>query len=98
MIWPFELRPFLIPLSVSFNHCIVQAVDFRLIPMADPFTRIPPVSPNALHLEEIPSEFRDEFTCLMQRIDFLEAESIREQVHAAREELRGPDHRRVPLH
>jgi hypothetical protein len=49
--------------------------------MADLFTRLPPVSPDALHLEEIPREFRDEFTRLMQRIDFLEAESICEQVH-----------------
>jgi hypothetical protein len=54
-----------------------QAVYFRFIPMVDPFARVPPVSPDALHLEEIPREFRDEFTRLMQRIDFLETESIR---------------------
>jgi hypothetical protein len=61
--------------------------------MADPFARLPPVSPDTLQLEEIPRKFRDEFTSLMQRIDFLEAESIRgsirDQVHAACEELRG---------
>jgi hypothetical protein len=44
--------------------------------MVDPFARVPPVFPDALHLKEIPREFRHEFSCLMQRIDFLEAESI----------------------
>jgi hypothetical protein len=65
--------------------------------MADPFARLPPVSPDVLHLKEIPCEFRDKFTLLMQSIDFLEAESTSEQVHAACDKLRCPDHRGVPL-
>jgi hypothetical protein len=55
--------------------------------MADPFACFPPISSDALNLQEINREFRYEFTRLMERIDFLEAQSIREQVHAACEEF-----------
>jgi hypothetical protein len=41
--------------------------------MTDPFARLSLVSLDALRFEEIPRELRDEFTRLIQRIDFLEA-------------------------
>jgi hypothetical protein len=46
---------------------------------------------DSLDLEQVLFQVHDWITQLMRRIDFLEASPMREQVHIAREELRGPD-------
>jgi hypothetical protein len=55
--------------------------------MMNPFTRVPPVFPDAFEVEQVPVHFRDAFR----------GASMSEQVHITCEELRGPDNMRVPL-
>jgi hypothetical protein len=65
--------------------------------MTNHFTRVPPVFLDVFEIEQVPAHFRDACNRLLARIDFLEAPSMREQVHIACEELHGPDDIRVPL-
>jgi hypothetical protein len=65
--------------------------------MTNPFTRVPAVLLDAIEIEQVPAHFRDALRRLLARIDFLEAPSMREQVHIACEELHAPDDIRVPL-
>jgi hypothetical protein len=65
--------------------------------MTNPFTRVPSVFPDAFEIEQVQAHITNAFSRLLARIDFLEALSMREQVHIACEERRGLDNLRVPL-
>jgi hypothetical protein len=65
--------------------------------MINHFIRVPPVFLDAFEIEQVSAHFRGVLSRLLARIDFLEAPSMREQVHIACEELHGPDDIRVPL-
>jgi hypothetical protein len=65
--------------------------------MANPFTRVLPVFPDAFEIEQVTVHFRNAFSRLLACIDFLEGPSMREQVHITCEELREPDNIRAPL-
>jgi hypothetical protein len=57
-------------------------------PKPDLYARIPAMNLDRLQLEQVPDQLRDRFNELMLHFDFLEAKTLREQIHIACDVLR----------
>jgi hypothetical protein len=97
---PFEMTCHSVPeiplqIRSELRGVFHRAVHFLLTSMTAPFACVPTVHTDSLDLEQVPLQVRDRLTQLMKLLGSLKASSMREQVHIAYEELRGPDGMRI---